>query len=228
MSSLPSNDSSKPPITLYDIAEKVGVSYVTVSLALRNHPRISKARCEEVQRVAQEMGYRPNAMAAALASRKWDMARKDTGAVIAWLNLWPEPKRLRNHQEFNGYWQGAERAANKFGYRLEEFVVNTEMPLQRVEKVLWNRSINGILIPPHPRLPEWGNFNWDRFSVVRFGNSITAPLVHSVTSDQAANAILAFHKMREKGYQRIGFARYGGGWTPTNVQGGLSFGPVGA
>jgi LacI family transcriptional regulator len=55
-------------VTVYDIAEKLGVSHVTVSLALRNHPSISEKRRVQVRKLADEMGYAPDPHLAALAA----------------------------------------------------------------------------------------------------------------------------------------------------------------
>jgi LacI family transcriptional regulator len=57
-------------VSIQDIATKVGVSKTAVSLALRNHPRISVSRREEVQRVALELGYETNLLARSLAKGK--------------------------------------------------------------------------------------------------------------------------------------------------------------
>ena len=48
------------PITLKDIAERVGKSVPTVSRALAGFSDISPQTRAEVQRVALEMGYEPN------------------------------------------------------------------------------------------------------------------------------------------------------------------------
>lgn len=40
-----------------DIADRAGVSLMTVSLALRNSPRISAATRTRIQRIASEIGY---------------------------------------------------------------------------------------------------------------------------------------------------------------------------
>lgn len=57
-------------ITLNDIAEKLGVSTITVSKALRGHPDISKSTAELIKKTADELGYSPNFMARSLAARK--------------------------------------------------------------------------------------------------------------------------------------------------------------
>jgi len=57
-------------ITLSDIAQKLGVSIITVSKALRGHPDISSHTAELIKKAAIELGYSPNFMARNLASRK--------------------------------------------------------------------------------------------------------------------------------------------------------------
>jgi len=57
-------------ITLSDIAQKLGVSLITVSKALRGHPDISNQTAELIKKAAAELGYSPNFMARNLALRK--------------------------------------------------------------------------------------------------------------------------------------------------------------
>lgn len=58
------------PVTLKDIAHRIGVSMVTVSKALRNHPDISPQRTKIIKQVAEEMGYTPNILARGLSARR--------------------------------------------------------------------------------------------------------------------------------------------------------------
>jgi len=198
---------SNPPgaITLRDIAAAVGVSHVTVSSALRNSPRISEQRRIHIQKVAEEMGYRPNAMATALARLKKSSSVVPVQAALAWLNFWSKPEKLRSYREFDCYWQGALVAAEKFGFHLEEFKAGGRVPLSRLEDILLARGIAGILLPPLPFTPDWGSFNWSRFAAVRFGRSLDEPQAHVVTANQVANAALAIDQMTAHGYRRIGF-----------------------
>jgi LacI family transcriptional regulator len=144
-------------------------------------------------------------MAAALAHHKRSTTATPIKAGLAWLNQWPCPHKLRAYNEFDRYWRGAYAAAEKFGYRLEEFTCGDQMSLFRVEKILLARGIQGILIPPHSTPADWSGLRWERFSAMRFGRSVQSPRLHIVTSDQVANTILAFRKIRQKGYDRIGF-----------------------
>ncbi len=58
------------PTTLKDVAKRVGKSVPTVSRALGGFPDISPETRAEVQRVAQEMGYEPNATATNLKKQR--------------------------------------------------------------------------------------------------------------------------------------------------------------
>jgi LacI family transcriptional regulator/LacI family repressor for deo operon, udp, cdd, tsx, nupC, and nupG len=57
-------------ISIEDIAQAAGVSHATVSRALRGSPRISAPMREQVQRLAREMGYTPNAVAQSLKGQR--------------------------------------------------------------------------------------------------------------------------------------------------------------
>lgn len=60
------------PVTLKDIAERVGKSVPTVSRALGNYEDISPETRREVQRMAAEMGYVPSAAARSLQKQQAD------------------------------------------------------------------------------------------------------------------------------------------------------------
>ncbi len=193
-------------VTLRDIAEKVGMSHVTVSLALRNDPKISEKTRVKIQKVATEMGYRPDPMLKSLARYRHANKAKPADSVVAWINLWEEPEKLRSYKEFDLWWKGASEAANRLGYRIDEFVTK-DMTANRLAAILKTRNIGGILVPPYPDPPtiDLGEIPWDDFTAIQFGRHDTQPSLHTVTSSQASNTILAFDRIREKGYKRIGF-----------------------
>jgi DNA-binding LacI/PurR family transcriptional regulator len=83
---------SGPRVSLRDIGLKLGVSHVTVSLALRGDPRISAARREEVQRTARELGYSPDPMLTSLSAYRQAKQSVSIKATIAWINQWEDPE----------------------------------------------------------------------------------------------------------------------------------------
>ncbi|SFS50099.1 LacI family DNA-binding transcriptional regulator [Paenibacillus sp. BC26] len=60
-------------ISIYDIAKAANVSAATVSRALANSDKISLSSREKIQRIAEEMGYRPNFVARNLRQKSTSM-----------------------------------------------------------------------------------------------------------------------------------------------------------
>jgi LacI family transcriptional regulator len=196
-------------VTLKDVASAVGVSAMTVSLALRNDPRIRTVRRLIIQKTAQRMGYRPNAMATALVHQRWHVSAHPISAELAWINCWQDAKQLRAYREFDLYWRGATQAAEKCGFRLEEFVVGEKLSFARLEKILQSRNIHGILVPPHGNKavmhPTVSSLDWSRYAVIRFGYSIPDFLAHVVAGNHTQSTMLAYGEIRKRGYERIGY-----------------------
>ena len=196
-------------VSMREIASHLGVSHVTVSMALRDSPRVSASMRERVKKVAEDLGYRPDPMLNALAAYRNRKATAGIHSAVAWINAWEKPEELRGYKEFDLYWKGASECATKFGYRLEEFRIDKEMTPQRLHQIFQARNIRGILLPPHgPVKPPWEDFPWEEYSVARFGRSLKFPPAHLVTADQLTNTFVAVSKMRERGYPRIGLITF--------------------
>lgn len=194
----------KTRISLRDIAKELGISHVSVSLALRDSPRVSKKRKKEIRETAERMGYSPDPMLSALANYRQQKNNSGIHSALAWINQWPDKNELRKYKEFDAYWNGAKKAAANLGFRLEEFPIAKELSGSRLLTILKTRNIRGILIPPHPCGIELKGFNWETFAVVRFGYSVRQSKVHLVTSEMVENTMNAYKRIRENGYQKIG------------------------
>jgi LacI family transcriptional regulator len=198
-------DSSPSRVTLRDVARELDVSHTTISRALRNDPQISKAVRERVQKTARQMGHKPDPMLSALAHYRRGKSKTPISAELAWINHWPNPKKIRSYKEFDLYWKGAFEEAENCGFRLEEFFLDKNLSPDRLEKILRARNIRGILLPPRGDVgPDYGDFHWDDFCIVRFGHSIPFPHAHLVTSDQLTDGLIAFENIWQNGYRRIG------------------------
>ena len=197
-------------VTQRDIARAMGVSNATVSLALRGSEEITSKRREEIQAVAKKMGYRLNLAAAELSRHKHKPVRPNH-SVLAWIHAWRPAKKLRSSKQFDLYWTGADEAARRLGYELEEFRIEGSVNPERLHQILETKGIRGIFLPRQDTHPDWEGFPWENYSIVRFGRSLRNPLCHAVSSDHVANGMLAFAKMRELGYKRIGLISNGDG-----------------
>ncbi|WP_042163227.1 LacI family DNA-binding transcriptional regulator [Paenibacillus gorillae] len=70
-------------VTIKDIADRAGVSFSTVSKALRDSPLVQDKTKQHILSIAKEMGYQPNIAARSLVSRK-------SGAIGV---VWPSIER---------------------------------------------------------------------------------------------------------------------------------------
>ncbi len=197
-------------VTHRDIARELGVSHTTISRALRNSPEVSEKMKDRIRRKSEEMGYVPDPLLSALSHYRLTSKEKPLQSVLAWLNPWSDPKKMREIEEFRLYWEGAKEAAKRMGFTLEEFCT-AEVPLKRLGQIFKARNIQGILIGPDHDLSLDGSatdlieIDWKDFAVVRFGRSNAYPSTHFVTSAQSSNTSNSFESIGDKGYRRIGF-----------------------
>lgn len=193
-------------ITLRDIAVQAGVHISTVSLALRNSPKLKPGMRDRIQKIATELGYSPDAAMAALVAYRKGVRTSPYQSTLAWLDNWPmRGIRLRDIASFNDYFLGAAERAAQFGYKLEEFFLRSPgLNPQRMASILRARNIQGIIVAPqeHDGLPL--DFDFSDFSAVTFGYSLRPARLHVVTNHQFLSAKLLVTKLHELGYRRIG------------------------
>lgn len=199
-------------VTLADIARRAGVHVTTVSLALRDHPRIPETTKERIKELAREMGYTPDPLLSALASYRTGKQTPRYQSTIAYLTNWASEwgwKNATGHLEFH---QGAERMAGELGFKLEHFSLRTpDMTAARLNKVFQARGIVGLILASHGR--EQGDMldlDWSNFCCVKIDYFPHHPLVHNVTNYQFNIVRLAIHRLRERGYRRIGLVMHRG------------------
>jgi DNA-binding LacI/PurR family transcriptional regulator len=202
------SSSTPERVTLRDIALRLRLSSMTVSRALRDDPRITPARRELIRKTAEELNYRPDAMAVALRGRG-NSQPQGIQAELAWLNHWKEPERLQRYREFALMWEGARAAAEKNGYRLREFAVGERLSFTRFDSILRSRGVQGILVPPHGGAagaePDEASLDWARYAVVRIGYSVRRLPAEIVVGNHLQGTLLALSRIAAKGYQRVGY-----------------------
>jgi LacI family transcriptional regulator len=128
-------------VRLKDIAERAGVSIMTVSKVLRDAPDISVNTKIRIKALSQEMGYVPHAMAAGLRTR----ATRLLGIVIPGVAN-PVYARLVMALEDRAYEHGFELFLAHTLERpdREEFVIRRQLA----------RRIEGLFVIPVPRLGD--------------------------------------------------------------------------
>lgn len=120
-------------ITLKTLAEHFGVTEVTISKALRDHPDISLATTAKIKSKAKELGYIPNYFAKHLSARK----TKLIGVVI--------PKIA--HYFFSTIVQSIQECALKEKYEIVLMVSHENAEIQEKNlKLLLSMKVDGIII----------------------------------------------------------------------------------
>lgn len=195
----------QPKATLEDVARKAGVHRTTVSLSLRNHPRIPAPTRDRVKAIADELGYRINPLVSALMqSRRTGKPVKH--AALAFVTNYPTRYGWKpEHHDRPDFFPGAVERAQDFGYKLEHFwLAEPGMTPRRFCDMLSARSINGLIIG---RLPPGQNaleLEWSRFSCVALGMTLRSPILHHVTENHYDTVWQAMERCRECGYKRVG------------------------
>lgn len=199
--------SSGRVVTLRDVAEKAGVSVMTVSRVLRNQRNISAETREKVNQIARELGYRPNPMVSALMSYRRSARRTVTYTSLAYITAFPTRQEWRENKLYFEFFEGARAGADRHGFQLEEFWLREPgMTTERLSQILYNRNVPGLLIAPLPVSQGHLRLDWDKFSAVTIGYSLARPLLHRAVNHQFRSMRMAVRKLRKLGYKRLGLA----------------------
>lgn len=194
-------------VSLRQIAEKAGVSAMTVSLALRDHPRISSQTRARIKSLASEMDYRPDpALAALLAYRQERQIVRNYG-TIAFLTNFPSVDGWRSQVFINRYYDGAVQRARELGYVIDTIWMSQPgMTPRRMVQILAARGIKGLLVAPIPASAAVLALDWDEFCAVSLCKNLIKPEVNVVDHNHHQSMTLAWHEVRRRGYRRVGYA----------------------
>ncbi|MEX2607060.1 MAG: LacI family DNA-binding transcriptional regulator [Kiritimatiellia bacterium] len=192
--------------TLRDIAKACGVSPATVSLALRNHPRISKATTHKIQETADKMGYQRDARISELMTHLQQNAADRSPETLAWITVCDKPTTLTNAY-LVGLFEGMKAQAERLGYRVDSFNISEKqgMPAEKVEKILLSRGIRGVVFAPMLE----GNLTLP-LCIDAFAN-ITASFknhgipISTALPNHCQNMRICLRHIRDLGYTRPGF-----------------------
>ncbi len=188
------------------IAEELGVTKTTVSLALRNHKSISEATRDRVLKLAKELNYRPDPAISAIAAQRWSCKSPERHRVIAFL-CHHHPISKSQQAE---YLPAARKRAEEYGYKLEPFYVDEYPTPESITRVLYNRGIRGLLVPAihNPESKRAIELDWSKFTAVCCGVGRIRPPLHTATNDIFSATRLVWETVAKAGFKRIGAALF--------------------
>lgn len=192
-------------ITIRDIAEHAGVHFSTVSLALRDSPKLRPELRARIRAIADKIGYVPDPAMAALSAYRNAVRPVHYQSTLAWVNNWPVQTELRRVKTFELYYQGAVARARGLGFRIDELWLHAPgMTPASAHTILRARNITGLLIAPQPFAHTPLHLNLSDFSALAFGYSLQPSNLHVVTNHQYQSVQLLLHELLRLGYRRIG------------------------
>ncbi|MFA6962114.1 MAG: LacI family DNA-binding transcriptional regulator [Opitutaceae bacterium] len=192
-----------------DLAAKIGVSRATVSMALRNHPRLSEETRKRVQAEAAKLGYKPNALVSALMTQVRGRQLNRSGEVLAFLTAYTEKEEWQGAPTVRACFEGARTQAEQLGYRLEPYWLG---PLgahsAQVSRTLRARAVRGSILAPVPLDLGPVDLRWGSNLVVAIGYSFRQQALHRVTHNQFNGMLTCYERLRALGHKRIGLAMH--------------------
>lgn len=184
---------NKPLVTIHDIARELNISASTVSRALHNHPRISKATRDAVHEVARKYSYQPNVVASSLRQGK----SHTVGVVV--------PRINRNF--FANVIGGMEEVMAASGYHLMICQTHEKLTDEKAAlQTLVNARVEAILLSVSMETKQAEHLNALREKGIRlffFDRILESVHVGSVVIDDRLGAYLNVKHLIEQGYRKI-------------------------
>lgn len=174
-------------LTMKDLARAAGVSLGTASNVMANKPTVTAEVRERVLRVAREIGYRPNAIAAGLR-------RQSTRTIGLCIPNLANPFFSDLAQEFNA-------AVEAAGY--DVLIVETRENAQHERaklRSLYSRQVDGIFIVP---TAEWSGETDPGTPLVVLDRIRRDETYPSVAMDNGMAVSLAFDALHQLGHRKI-------------------------
>ena len=197
-------------VTIKDIAEATGISTSGVSLALRNSPKVSAKRKEQVRAAADRLGYSANPAISALMANRSRRRQDPELETVAWLvgdrkSKSPDGVTASHHtrQVLNGINdEAAERGYQLCGFSLDE-CHDEGFDLQ---KILVSRGIRGVILGPETNIERNFPLKLEQFCCIGISNFHPSLTVNRVMTNYYESAQMAISRITARGPKRLALA----------------------
>lgn len=193
--------------SIRSLAKKAGVSSATVSMALRNHPRISPSVRTRIQRLAAREGYNGNPLVATLLAQLRLSRTVTYQSTLGMLYFGEMPKYLKESHTFRDWVAGCEARAKSLGYGMDHFVLNDlDVSPKRLGEILVARNIRGLIVFglfQGSVIPKEFDLLWNHHAATVIGTHSVRPPLSWVSNDQFSTAAYAVEELFRLGYRHL-------------------------
>ena len=190
-------------ITIHDIAKRLNFSASTISRALNNNPNISETSRKLIKKTADEMGYRPNILAASFRTKRTNTI----GIVVP----------LINRHFFSSVISGIEEVAYKRGFTVTISQSNDNLEKEdKIAHTLFSNRVDGVIVSIGMNTTEYSHlklFTDRNIPLVFFDRVVDEIEAHKIVVDDFGGSYRATKHLIEQGAKNI--AHIGG---PLNLQ----------
>ncbi len=191
--------------TLQTIADMTGLSRSTVSRALRNDPMQSEATCKRVQKVAEEINYRPSPMVSALMTQLKRQRKTSSTSTLAMVNTSKEKDDWKRWRTIKPFVDGCKKQAENSLYKIDDFwLYEPGMTSKRLNAILHARGIMGLIVIPLLKMNAHLDLDISNFACATAGYSIKSPNMHRAARDFSRDIKEALAIISHRNYQRAG------------------------
>ncbi len=194
--------------TLRTLARIAGVSKTTVSLCLRDHPRIRPEVRLRIQRLATDAGYRPNALVANLFAQLRSSKTSTYQSTLGLLCVAKDPSELETVPTFRAWIAGCRARATEQGYGLNQlWLYEPGVTPARLVSILDARNIRGLAVVGFyegEAISREFDPIWRRSAAVAIGTRPIWPVIHFASNDQYVTVFRAVREVATLGYRRLG------------------------
>ena len=163
-------------ITIKDIAKRAGVSHSTVSRALRVNHLVSSETAKRIRQVAQEMNYRPSAVARSLKTNRTQVL----GVIVSSIS---DPF-------FGEILNGIEASAQAGGYSL--FIAASQhdpIKERQIVQTMLEQRTDGVIICSSSFSPEHGR------QLLSYGFPVVIKQVRALTIPFTTTMLMAARRL---------------------------------
>nr|WP_242523793.1 LacI family DNA-binding transcriptional regulator [Microbulbifer salipaludis] len=156
-------------VTSYDVAAHAGVSQSAVSRCFKSGASVSKKMRDRVMKAVEELGYRPNAIARGLITRRSNMV----GVVVSNLNFYPEVLSELNKRFIAR------------GVHVLLFSLDQESDVGSILEQMWQYPLDGVIAAAHLAPEQIAMFDERGVPLIFYNRSYQDIPVSSVCCDQS-------------------------------------------